>query len=101
MCLYHYITIITEIWSNQHVGLLTPPFQSPLGIQVVSLKVKSFVIGNDTITTSSAPGGDHSISETRGVWGHAPPPPPSPPGNFLKIDTKRLNLVAFQSTIFR
>ena len=37
-------------------------------------------------------------AETRGVWGHAPP------GNILKIDTKRLNLVAFQSikiTIFR
>ena len=29
-------------------------------------------------------------AETRGVWGH------SPPGNFLKIDAKRLNLVAFQ-----
>ena len=28
--------------------------------------------------------------ETRGVWGHTP-------GNFLKIDTKRLNLMAFQS----
>ena len=36
-------------------------------------------------------------AETRGVWGACPP------GNVLKIDTKRLNLVAFQSikiTIF-
>ena len=30
-------------------------------------------------------------AETRGVWGHAPP------GIFLKIYTKRLNLVEFQS----
>ena len=36
-------------------------------------------------------------TQSRGVWGHAPPE------NFLKTDTKRLNLVAFQSikiTIF-
>ena len=39
-----------------------------------------------------------SMLKLGGVWGHAPP------GNFLKIDTKRLNLVAFQSikiTIFK
>ena len=38
-------------------------------------------------------------AETRGLWGHALPPQ----GNILKIDTKRLNLMAFQSikiTIF-
>ena len=36
-------------------------------------------------------------TQSREVWGHAPPE------NFLKTDTKRLNLVAFQSikiTIF-
>ena len=32
-------------------------------------------------------------AEASGVWGHPPPPP----GNVLKIDTKKLNLVAFQS----
>ena len=43
----------------------------------------------------SGPFGVHTQNanhaEAKGVWGHAPP------GNVLKLYTKRLNLVAFQS----